>query len=122
MKKTQKVMFKQLVVALEMFREAGSDSHVEVQTILSFLYICLEEDKHEEGLNVKDVALKLGSSTATGSRNCTLLSKGFVGAKKKGMGLIELNEDPTCRIKKIVTLSKRGVSFRDTLSLVFDDG
>jgi len=112
--------FKRLVEALEMFREAGGDSHVEIQTVLSYLYIVLDEGTADNGLNVKDVAERLGSSTATGSRNCTLLSTGFRGAKKKGMGFIELFEDPQCRIKKIITLTKKGIAFKQRLLLVFE--
>jgi len=120
--KDDRETFKRLIEVLEMFRaEAGDgNNHIEIQTVLSFLYIVLDEDKSDQGLNVKNVAERLGSSTATGSRNCTLLSKGFIGMKKKGMGLVELFEDPTCRIRKIITLTKKGAAFKQRILLVFE--
>ena len=117
--KSERKVLQEFATGLELFRDANQGEHIELQTVLSFIYVALEEDREEGGLNVKDIAERLGTTTASRSRNCTLLSSGFRTHKKKGLELIQLIEDPMCRIKKIVSLTDKGRSFKRKLTGIF---
>ena len=64
---------KNLIAVLETFKDIGGNQGLEVQTLLTFFYIALRENDDEQGLNVNTIGGMLGSTTATASRNITIL-------------------------------------------------
>jgi len=106
---------KTLINILETFKDIGGSQGLEVQTLLTFFYIALREKDDEQGLNVNTIGEMLGSTTATASRNITILNQGHVRSLRPGLGLVTAYEDPMCRIKKIVELTTKGKKLRDRL-------
>ena len=106
---------KNLIAVLETFKDIGGNQGLEVQTLLTFFYIALREKDDEKGLNVNTIGEMLGSTTATASRNITILNQGHIKSLRPGLGLVTAYEDPKCRIKKIVELTPQGTKLRDRL-------
>jgi len=106
---------KTLISILETFKDIGGSQGLELQTLLAFFYIALTEHEDSQGLNVNTIGNKLGSTTASASRNITILNQGHVKAVRPGLGLVTTYEDPNCRIKKIVELTPKGRRLRDRL-------
>ena len=96
-----------LIHIMEEFRKHHPD--MQVQTMLSFLYVAyFEETKDGEGdnTNVRDLCDVLDFPTATASRNVSLLAGG--SKAYKGLNLLSTREDPNYRTRKIVSLTPQG--------------
>ena len=92
---------------LEAFRTLDPD--LPIQYALSFLTIA-----QNEGISVGELAERLGIAQSSASRNVAALSR-WHSFGKAGLDLVQAQEDPRERRRKIVTLTDRGRAFLDTL-------
>lgn len=106
-----------LMRALEVFRELDPD--MPIQYALSFLTLA-----RNPGLSIRDLSERLGIAQSSASRNVAALSE-WHSFRKPGHGLIQANEDPRERRRKIVTLTRNGEALLARLEAVMegqDDG
>lgn len=89
-----------LVRVLEAFRLLDPD--LPIQYALSFLTIA-----QNEGLSIRDLSEHLGIAQSSASRNVAALSK-WHSFGKEGHDLVQAEEDPRERRRKIVTLTPKG--------------
>ncbi|NYZ12976.1 winged helix DNA-binding protein [Azospirillum sp. RWY-5-1] len=93
---------------LEAFRTLDPD--LPIQYALSFLTIA-----QNEGLSIGELADHLGIAQSSASRNVAALSR-WHSFGKAGLDLVQSQEDPRERRRKIVTLTDKGRAFLDTLA------
>ena len=89
-----------VIRVLEAFRRYDPD--MPIQYALSFLTIA-----QHEGLSMGDLAQRLGIAQSSASRNIAALSR-WHSFGKAGHDLVEAQEDPRERRRKIVSLTPRG--------------
>lgn len=92
---------------LEAFRTLDPD--LPIQYALSFLTIA-----QNEGMSVGELAERLGIAQSSASRNVAALSR-WHSFGKEGLDLVQAQEDPRERRRKVVTLTDRGRAFLDNL-------
>jgi DNA-binding MarR family transcriptional regulator len=88
------------MAVLEAFRELDPD--MPIQYALSFLTIA-----RNPGLSIRELSERLGIAQSSASRNVAALSA-WHSFRKPGHGLVEANEDPRERRRKIVSLTAKG--------------
>lgn len=101
-----------LMRALEVFRELDPD--MPIQYALSFLTLA-----RNPGLSIRDLSERLGIAQSSASRNVAALSE-WHSFRKPGHGLIQANEDPRERRRKIVTLTRDGEALLARLEAVME--
>jgi DNA-binding MarR family transcriptional regulator len=89
-----------LVRVLEALRLLDPD--LPIQYALSFLTIA-----QNEGLSIRDLSERLGIAQSSASRNVAALSK-WHSFGKEGHDLVQAEEDPRERRRKIITLTDKG--------------
>jgi DNA-binding MarR family transcriptional regulator len=89
-----------VIRVLEAFRRFDPD--MPIQYALSFLTIA-----QNEGLSMGDLAQRLGIAQSSASRNIAALSR-WHSFGKAGHDLVDAQEDPRERRRKIVSLTPRG--------------
>ncbi|WP_119679551.1 MarR family winged helix-turn-helix transcriptional regulator [Indioceanicola profundi] len=104
-----------LVRVLEAFRLLDPD--LPIQYALSFLTIA-----QNEGMSIRDLSERLGIAQSSASRNVAALSK-WHSFGKEGHDLVQAEEDPRERRRKIVTLTPKGRTLaRHLAELIGGDG
>lgn len=103
-----------LVRVLEAFRLLDPD--LPIQYALSFLTIA-----RNEGLSIRDLSERLGIAQSSASRNVAALSK-WHSFGKEGHDLVQAEEDPRERRRKIVTLTPRGRALARQLATLIEGG
>jgi len=97
-----------LVRVLEALRLLDPD--LPIQYALSFLTIA-----QNEGLSIRDLSERLGIAQSSASRNVAALSK-WHSFGKEGHDLVQAEEDPRERRRKIITLTDKGRTLAAHLS------
>ena len=88
-------------LAFEMLRLR--DREMPGQVACTFFYVASHDGCHKQALEEE-----LGMTTASGSRNTDLLSKGRVGRGAVGLGLITKEVDATNRRRQVLKLTSLG--------------
>ncbi|WP_448206460.1 MarR family winged helix-turn-helix transcriptional regulator [Azospirillum sp. sgz302134] len=99
-----------VVHVLEAFRKLDPD--LPIQYALSFMTIA-----QNEGISIGELAERLGIAQSSASRNVAALSR-WHSFGKAGLDLVQAQEDPRERRRKIVTLTDRGRAFLDELRAI----
>ena len=99
-----------LVHVLEAFRRLDPD--LPIQYALSFMTIA-----RNEGLSIGELAERLGIAQSSASRNVAALSR-WHSFGKAGLDLVQAQEDPRERRRKIVTLTEKGRAFLEELRAI----
>ena len=97
-----------LVRVLEALRRLDPD--LPIQYALSFLTIA-----QNEGLSIRDLSERLGIAQSSASRNVAALSR-WHSFGKAGHDLVQAEEDPRERRRKIITLTDKGRALATELS------
>lgn len=95
---------------LEAFRSLDPD--LPIQYALSFLTIA-----QNEGISIGELAERLGIAQSSASRNVAALSR-WHSFGKAGLDLVQSQEDPRERRRKIVTLTENGRAFLESLRAI----
>lgn len=98
-----------LLTVMERFREI--DPEMQAQSIAVLLKVA----KHPLPIKMADIALELGLSQSTVSRNVAFLGE-WNRHREKGHGFLEAFEDPQERRRKLVKLTAKGARFLTSLS------
>lgn len=96
-----------VVHVLEAFRKLDPD--LPIQYALSFMTIA-----RNEGISIGELAERLGIAQSSASRNVAALSR-WHSFGKAGLDLVQAQEDPRERRRKIVTLTDTGRAFLEEL-------
>jgi Transcriptional regulators len=99
-----------VVHVLEAFRTLDPD--LPIQYALSFMTIA-----QSEGISIGELAERLGIAQSSASRNVAALSR-WHSFGKAGLDLVQAQEDPRERRRKIVTLTDKGRAFLDELRAI----
>jgi len=99
-----------VVQVLEAFRKLDPD--LPIQYALSFMTIA-----QSEGISIGELAERLGIAQSSASRNVAALSR-WHSFGKAGLDLVQAQEDPRERRRKIVTLTDTGRAFLDGLRVI----
>lgn len=99
-----------VVQVLEAFRTLDPD--LPIQYALSFMTIA-----QSEGISIGELAERLGIAQSSASRNVAALSR-WHSFGKAGLDLVQAQEDPRERRRKIVTLTEKGRAFLDQLRAI----
>lgn len=99
-----------VVHVLEAFRKLDPD--LPIQYALSFMTIA-----QSEGISIGELAERLGIAQSSASRNVAALSK-WHSFGKAGLDLVQAQEDPRERRRKIVTLTDQGRAFLEELRAI----
>lgn len=99
-----------VVHVLEAFRTLDPD--LPIQYALSFMTIA-----RNEGISIGELAERLGIAQSSASRNVAALSR-WHSFGKAGLDLVQAQEDPRERRRKIVTLTDKGREFLDALRAI----
>jgi len=99
-----------VVHVLEAFRKLDPD--LPIQYALSFMTIA-----QNEGISIGELAERLGIAQSSASRNVAALSR-WHSFGKAGLDLVQAQEDPRERRRKIVTLTEKGRAFLDELRAI----
>ena len=94
-----------LIKAIEHFRFIDSGMHA--QAMIIFLHIA---KSNPEPVAMSDLSERIGITQASVSRNVALLSS-LTRYKTKGPNLLEAYEDVMERRRKLVKLTRRGLSY-----------
>lgn len=86
------------------------DPDLPIQYALSFLTIA-----QNEGMSIRDLSERLGIAQSSASRNVAALSK-WHSFGKAGHDLVQAEEDPRERRRKIITLTDKGRTLARDLS------
>lgn len=92
-----------VIQVLEAFRKLDPD--LPIQYALSFMTIA-----QSEGISIGELAERLGIAQSSASRNVAALSR-WHSFGKAGLDLVQAQEDPRERRRKIVTLTDTGRVF-----------
>jgi len=92
---------------LEAFRTLDPD--LPIQYALSFITIA-----QNEGMSIGELAERLGIAQSSASRNVAALSR-WHSFGKAGFDLVQAQEDPRERRRKVVTLTDKGRGFIESL-------
>ncbi|EWY40564.1 MarR family transcriptional regulator [Skermanella stibiiresistens SB22] len=96
-----------LTRVLEEFRKLDPD--LPIQYALSFLTLA-----ENEGISMRELAERLGIAQSSASRNVAALSK-WHSFGKPGLDLVQAEEDPRERRRKIISLTPKGHALIATL-------
>ncbi|WP_188259836.1 MarR family winged helix-turn-helix transcriptional regulator [Azospirillum tabaci] len=99
-----------VVHVLEAFRKLDPD--LPIQYALSFMTIA-----QNEGMSIGELAERLGIAQSSASRNVAALSR-WHSFGKAGLDLVQAQEDPRERRRKIVTLTDTGRAFLEELRAI----
>lgn len=99
-----------VVHVLEAFRTLDPD--LPIQYALSFMTIA-----RNEGISIGELAERLGIAQSSASRNVAALSR-WHSFGKAGLDLVQAQEDPRERRRKIVTLTDKGRAFLEELRAI----
>ena len=99
-----------VVHVLEAFRKLDPD--LPIQYALSFMTIA-----RNEGISIGELAERLGIAQSSASRNVAALSR-WHSFGKAGLNLVQAQEDPRERRRKIVTLTDTGRAFLEELRAI----
>lgn len=91
------------------------DPEMQAHTINIFLVVCMNP-----GITMKDLGQQLGVSQATMSRNIAALGK-VHRLNRPGLDLVEAQEDPAERRRKIVNLTPKGKRIKDALEKIITE-
>jgi DNA-binding MarR family transcriptional regulator len=89
------------------------NNEMPIQT-LSVLILIANNDKKNKRTTMSYIAKELGFQNATITRNVSNLSD-WTYQKKKGLGLVQMEYDPMDQRIKILSLTKKGQVFIDSL-------
>lgn len=89
------------------------DPEMQAHTINIFVMVCLNP-----GITMKDLGERLGVSQATMSRNIAALGK-VHRLNRPGYDLLQAEEDPVERRRKIVNLTAKGKRVKESLEAIF---
>lgn len=103
-----------LVRALEALRST-LDPDLPIQYALSFLTIA-----QNEGMSIRELSERLGIAQSSASRNVAALSR-WHSFGKAGHDLVQAEEDPRERRRKILTLTPKGRTLAEDLSDLLRD-
>lgn len=95
---------------LEAFRKLDPD--LPIQYALSFMTIA-----QSDGISVGELAERLGIAQSSASRNVAALSR-WHSFGKAGLNLVQAQEDPRERRRKLVTLTDQGHAFLAELNAI----
>ena len=101
-----------LMHVLEEFRKLDPD--LPIQYALSFLTLA-----QNEGMSMRELAERLGIAQSSASRNVAALSK-WHSFGKPGLDLVQAEEDPRERRRKIISLTPKGHELIATLREMMD--
>lgn len=99
---------------IEEFRKL--DTEMQAQTMMALLLVA-RGDELETPLTVREVGEKLGITSASASRNISVLSK-WSRHDRKGHDLVEAYENPKRRVEKFVKLTPKGKRVVATLERI----
>ena len=99
-----------VVHVLEAFRTLDPD--LPIQYALSFMTIA-----RNEGISIGELAERLGIAQSSASRNVAALSR-WHSFGKAGLDLVQAQEDPRERRRKIGTLTDKGRAFLEELRAI----
>lgn len=99
-----------LIRVLEALR--GLDPDMPIQYALSFLTVA-----RHEGLSIRELSERLGIAQSSASRNVAALSR-WHSFGKPGHDLVQAEEDPRERRRKIVTLTPKGRALVEELRAI----
>lgn len=88
------------------------DPEMQAHTINIFVMVCLNP-----GITMKDLGERLGVSQATMSRNIAALGK-VHRLNRPGYDLLQAEEDPVERRRKIVNLTAKGKRVKESLEAI----
>jgi len=103
-----------LMRVLEEFRKLDPD--LPIQYALSFLTLA-----ENEGMSMRELAERLGIAQSSASRNVAALSK-WHSFGKPGLDLVQAEEDPRERRRKIISLTPKGHELIATLRDMMNPG
>lgn len=89
------------------------DPEMQAHTINIFVMVCMNP-----GITMKDLGNRLGVSQATMSRNIAALGK-VHRLNRPGYDLLQAEEDPVERRRKIVNLTAKGKRVKESLEAIF---
>lgn len=89
------------------------DPEMQAHTINIFVMVCMNP-----GITMKDLGNRLGVSQATMSRNIAALGK-VHRLNRPGYDLLQAEEDPIERRRKVVNLTAKGKRVKESLEAVF---
>lgn len=89
------------------------DPEMQAHTINIFVMVCMNP-----GITMKDLGNRLGISQATMSRNIAALGK-VHRLNRPGYDLLQAEEDPVERRRKVVNLTAKGKRVKESLEAVF---
>lgn len=89
------------------------DPEMQAHTINIFVMVCMNP-----GITMKDLGNRLGVSQATMSRNIAALGK-VHRLNRPGYDLLQAEEDPVERRRKVVNLTAKGKRVKESLEAVF---
>lgn len=92
-----------LLATTNVIREACEDPEVPSQIIAMLLLVA----SLKEPSGVAELGRQVGMSSSSASRLVQRLGRGTLG--KPGLGLVETREDPLKWVRKLVTLTPKGV-------------
>ncbi|MBP2300303.1 MarR family transcriptional regulator [Azospirillum picis] len=101
-----------IVQVLEAFRKLDPD--LPIQYALSFMTIA-----QSEGISIGELAERLGIAQSSASRNVAALSR-WHSFGKAGLDLVQAQEDPRERRRKVVTLTDKGHAFLADLRAIIN--
>ena len=96
-----------LMDVLDLFRDL--DSEMPVQTIMTFLLICQQED-----ISLREISRQLDMSQSAASRNIGVFTD-WTWLKREGHRLIKFTPDPMDMRRKRISITAQGVKFRQRL-------
>lgn len=99
-----------LIRVLEALRELDPD--MPIQYALSFLTVA-----RHEGLSIRELSERLGIAQSSASRNVAALSR-WHSFGKPGHDLVQSEEDPRERRRKVVTLTSKGRALVEDLRAI----
>ena len=103
-----------VIHVLEAFRKLDPD--LPIQYALSFMTVA-----QNEGISIGELADRLGIAQSSASRNVAALSR-WHSFGKAGLDLVQAQEDPRERRRKIVSLTPNGRAFLDELRAIVGQG
>lgn len=101
-----------VIEVLEAFRKLDPD--LPIQYALSFLTVA-----EHEGLSIRELSERLGIAQSSASRNVAALGK-WHSFGKPGHDLVQAEEDPRERRRKVVTLTPKGRALVEELRAILN--
>ncbi len=103
-----------LARALDEFRKL--DAEIPPQQMLTFLWVCISPP----GITMKELCERVGIAQSAMSRTVAQLGK-YGSHGRPGYGLLDSEEDPAERRRKVVRLTSKGDRVRSALKSILGD-